>query len=202
MRAWPPVSTGSRAPLIGISSSRSHDNTITGNDISDARGGFNLSFSWNNQIADISFLSSLTNLTKLNLHSNQIVDVSPLSNLTDLEYLQLYNNQISDLSPLASLTSLTFLHVSRNEISDISSLAFLTNLTELDLHVNQISDLSPLVENSGLSSGDVVYPADNPLSEEAYVRDLSLLGPDVKSVAIINKFSALLRCIKRGQKNI
>ena len=52
MEAYPPTSTGSRAPLIGIASSRSHYNTITGNQLVDIRGGFNLSFSWNNHLAD------------------------------------------------------------------------------------------------------------------------------------------------------
>jgi len=52
IEAYPPVSTGSRAPLIGIASSRSHYNTITGNHISDTRGGFNLSYSWNNHLKD------------------------------------------------------------------------------------------------------------------------------------------------------
>jgi len=52
IEAYPPVSTGSRAPLIGVASSRSHYNTIKGNQLYDTRGGFNLSFSWNNHLAD------------------------------------------------------------------------------------------------------------------------------------------------------
>jgi len=52
IETYPPVSAGSRSPLIGIAGNRSHYNTITGNHITDTRNGFNLSFSWNNHITD------------------------------------------------------------------------------------------------------------------------------------------------------
>ncbi|MEC4987033.1 MAG: leucine-rich repeat domain-containing protein, partial [Oscillatoria sp. PMC 1076.18] len=48
----------------------------------------------NNQIADVSSLSSLTNLTSLYLNDNQIVDISSLSSLTNLTTFRLLNNQI------------------------------------------------------------------------------------------------------------
>ena len=52
IEVYPPVSAGSHSPVNGIAASRSHYNTITGNHISDTRNGFNLAFSWNNQITD------------------------------------------------------------------------------------------------------------------------------------------------------
>ncbi|MEC4985286.1 MAG: leucine-rich repeat domain-containing protein, partial [Oscillatoria sp. PMC 1068.18] len=50
----------------------------------------------NNQIADVSSLSSLGNLTNLTLNNNQIVDVSSLSSLTNLTELVLRGNQIEN----------------------------------------------------------------------------------------------------------
>ena len=51
--------------------------------------------------------------------------------------------------------------------SDVGPLSNLTNLTSLRLQNNQIEDLAPLVANTGLSDGDVVYLAGNPLSDQA-----------------------------------
>ena len=132
-----------------------------------------------NQIIDISPLTGLTSLTELLIYKNQISDISPLANLTDLTELNLAYNQISDISPLASLTDLTRLSLWDNQISDISPLANLTNLTWLQLADNQISDISPLVDNEGLSTGDEVYLAGNPLSSDSiqiYIPQLEARG--------------------------
>ncbi|MFC1913836.1 RyR domain-containing protein [Chloroflexota bacterium] len=43
---------------------------------------------WRSQISDISPLSSLTNLTRLNLGGNQISDISTLSSLTKLAEME------------------------------------------------------------------------------------------------------------------
>jgi len=53
-----------------------------------------------NQIFDLSPLTSLTDLTALNLQSNQIIDVSALSGLLNLHYLYLDSNQIVSISSL------------------------------------------------------------------------------------------------------
>ncbi|NET61757.1 MAG: leucine-rich repeat domain-containing protein, partial [Symploca sp. SIO2E6] len=60
----------------------------------------------NNEIADISPLSGLTNLTGLVINNNNITDISPLLRLTNLSFLELGNNQITDISPLSGLTNL------------------------------------------------------------------------------------------------
>ncbi|MEG4068485.1 leucine-rich repeat domain-containing protein, partial [Microcoleus sp. Pol11C2] len=77
---------------------------------------------YNNQITDISFLGSLTNLTTLELYSNQITDISALRSLTNLTTLYLYSNQITDISALRSLTNLTTLELNKNQITHISVL--------------------------------------------------------------------------------
>ena len=47
-----------------------------------------------NNIRDISFLSSLTNLAGLSLDSNQIDDISVLGGLTNLTHLSIRNNNV------------------------------------------------------------------------------------------------------------
>ncbi len=114
---------------------------------------------FDNQIADLRPLSSLTNLTGLSLRNNQIANLRPLSTLTNLTGLYLNNNQISDLRPLSTLTNLTGLYLKNNQISDLRPLSTLTNLTELYLNNNQIADLRPL---SSLTKLTGVYLSNNP----------------------------------------
>ncbi len=117
-----------------------------------------------NNISDVSALSSLTSLEWLDLYSNSISDVSALSGLTSLKWLDLSDNRISDITPLSGLTSLEWLWLSGNSISDVSALSGLTSLETLSLASNSISDLAPLVANAGLGSEDRVYVRNNPLS--------------------------------------
>ena len=127
----------------------------------------------NNEISDISALSSLTNLTVLDLSGTGVSDISMLSSLTNLTDLYLASNGVLDISVLSSLTNLTVLDLSSTSVSDISVLSRLTNLTALylantgiwdahlfllsvltklqtlDLSYNNISDISAL---SGLTN--------------------------------------------------
>ena len=101
----------------------------------------------NTDIPNISVLSSLPNLTVLDLSYNSILDYSPLSKLTSLEGLSLrriYLSDISDLiSVLSGLPNLTVLNLNSNDtISDFSPLSSLPNLTRLSLHGSSISDVS------------------------------------------------------------
>jgi len=102
------------------------------------------------QISDISPLKNLTNLTWLNLSDNYIADISPLKSLSELTSLQLDENRISDIHGLESLVKLTELHLSDNQIADISPLKGLTKLTYLDLSYNSITDISALKDLTNL----------------------------------------------------
>ena len=59
-----------------------------------------------NQIIDVSPLSSLTNLTVLDLYGNVVSDISSLSSLANLDQLSLKGNQISNISPLVENSGL------------------------------------------------------------------------------------------------
>ncbi len=102
-----------------------------------------------NSITDLTPLSGLTSLERLDLSGNSIADLTPLSSLTRLRILELSDNIISDLTPLSGLTYLTLLTLFDNSITDLTPLSGLTNLTILTLFGNSITDITPL---SGLTS--------------------------------------------------
>lgn len=56
-----------------------------------------------NQIADISALSKLTQISTLELKDNRIEDLTPLTKHTELSLLMLENNKIRDLAALVSM---------------------------------------------------------------------------------------------------
>ena len=95
-------------------------------------------------VPDLSPLTKLPKLAKIDIGRGSKVDVSPLSGLTAIKELWLHQCGISDLSFLEKLTTLERAHLGRNDISDISALSALPNLKWLDLSNNRISDFSPL----------------------------------------------------------
>ena len=81
------------------------------------------------------------------VNSNAVSNLSPLSTLTHLKRLDLQSNAASDVSALVSILSklpeLTYLDLRYNSISDTSSLSKLTQLTTL--YQDQDQDQEPLV---------------------------------------------------------
>lgn len=116
------------------------------------------------------------------INSNAISDLSPLSGLTRLTRLDLEGNSIRDISPLANLTNLVILELGNNAISDITALSGLTNLFSVRLWDNNISDITPLVANNGFGQGEEVNVSENPLSEasiEIHIPALEVRGVEV-----------------------
>ncbi|VAX22298.1 hypothetical protein MNBD_NITROSPINAE04-2391 [hydrothermal vent metagenome] len=90
-------------------------------------------------IANLSGMEYLTNLTRASFIDNNITDVSYLSSMTSLQTLYLNNNSITSVSDLASMTNLTTLFLESNNISDVSQLSGLTSLQYLRLNDNSIT---------------------------------------------------------------
>ena len=104
----------------------------------------------NGRVADLSFLSGLPHLTRLDLHYNRIEDISALAGLAALSDLNLLFNSVQDLSPLAHLAQLRSLNLGGNGIEDISALSGLPALAELFLSSNRVQDISSLARLSQL----------------------------------------------------
>ena len=72
--------------------------------------------------SDLSNLSRLSALRKLDLSDNAIISVSSLAPLVRMAELRLDDNTVSDVSPLANMTALKDLHVAGNLIRDFAPL--------------------------------------------------------------------------------
>jgi Leucine-rich repeat (LRR) protein len=103
-----------------------------------------LNLEWCTNLSDISPLCGLTNLQTLSLWSKNLSDISPLSGLTNLQTLSLWSENLSDISPLSGLTNLQTLDLTDDNLSNISPLRGLTNLQALRLCRSNLSDISPL----------------------------------------------------------
>ncbi len=113
-------------------------------------------------ISDITPLAKLTKLQELYINDSSISDLSPLTGLTQLTHFRLLEGYVEDLTPLAGLTKLTELNIGRNMVRDITHLENLTELTRLDIHENPLSNISPLANLRNLNA---LYLKDNRISD-------------------------------------
>lgn len=135
-----------------------------------------INISENSECRDYAFLKQLPKLQKFSLEQGIIDDVSVLSELTNLKKLELRSiatkidpeylwnetfnpetgkgdtieelgydeTNISDISFVSNLTGLESLTISSCLVKNIEPLSGLTNLKHLDLSYNGISDITPL----------------------------------------------------------
>ncbi|HOZ46767.1 MAG TPA: leucine-rich repeat domain-containing protein [Candidatus Hydrogenedentes bacterium] len=139
----------------------------------------------NNRISDLTPLAALVSIEVLDLSGNEVGVITALSSLTNLEGLNLAANRIVSLSPLASLSALERLDVERNRVSDLTPLTKLIGLSDLRLDVNRASDLRPLMANRGLSVGDYVSLAFNPV--DAYALCTIIPALKARGVTVIHQ---------------
>ena len=98
------------------------------------------------QISDLSQVAGLTGLTELGLTSMDLrgSDLSDLSELRALEKLDLRDNSITDLSALAPLVRLTEIRLDDNDVGDVSPLSNMPGLRDLYVAGNLVRDFAPL----------------------------------------------------------
>ncbi|XP_021092645.1 leucine-rich repeat-containing protein 49 isoform X2 [Heterocephalus glaber] len=94
---------------------------------------------YDNQIEEISGLSTLRSLRVLLLGKNRIKKISNLENLKNLDVLDLHGNQITKIENVNHLCDLRVLNLARNLLSHADNLNGLDSLTELNLRHNQIT---------------------------------------------------------------
>jgi len=93
---------------------------------------------------DLSPLSTLTNLKKLNLFGTKATTIQPLANLQNLNFLSLKDTLVSDLSPAVGFKYLETLDITGTRISDLSPLEASEKLAELNVGGTQIPSLRHL----------------------------------------------------------
>lgn len=142
-----------------------------------------------NNIVDISPLSTMHALRALNLRDNQIVTLTPLSTLTTLRELDLGINDITDIRPLAGLLQLQLLNLERNgNLIDIRTLQHLTALKELSLAFTGIAQ-NDVIDGAGNGDG---LTALKPLTNLTF---LDLAATDTYDLRSLNGLTALKELI-------
>lgn len=100
----------------------------------------------NNNLTEIEDFEPLKNtISILDVSQNQIEDISIISSFTNLISLNLSNNKIKDISPVAVCSRLNELDFSVNKVRDISSLSAISGtgtLIKLNMTNNHIEDVS------------------------------------------------------------
>ena len=98
------------------------------------------------QISSLSEVAGLTGLTELGLTDMGLssADLSNLSRLSALEKLDLPGNSIIRVSSLAPLVRMTELRLDDNTVSDVSPLSNMSDLKDLYVTGNLIRDFAPL----------------------------------------------------------
>jgi len=126
--------------------------------VSCASGHVSQIYLWMNNLSGVIDLSSLSELTSLNLYNNNLSSID-LSSLSELTSLNLDNNNLSEID-LSSLSELTSLNLDNNNLSEID-LSSLSELTSLNLDNNNLSS----IDLSSLSGLTQLYLYNNNLSE-------------------------------------
>lgn len=91
----------------------------------------------NDDLSDLSFVSTMPELEVLIIAMTNISDLSPLANCPKLEYLEIQETPVADLSPLANCMNLAHLNICNLEnVTDASPLYGLSNLERLWVGTN------------------------------------------------------------------
>jgi hypothetical protein len=114
------------------------------------------------KVSDLSPLRGLTALQRLDLRYTPVIDLAPLSDLTALEVLWIGNTEVSDIRPLSGLIALQSLGLQHTLVSDVRPLTGLTNLQHLDLQSTLVSSLVPLANLTELIEACVIPDEDEP----------------------------------------
>ncbi len=86
--------------------------------------------------SDLEVIAGLTKLKVLILADNEITDISALTTLKDLEYIELFMNKIPDMSPLTEMPSLIDVNICNTGVSDLTPLFELTSVRRLWFAMN------------------------------------------------------------------
>jgi Leucine-rich repeat (LRR) protein len=145
-----------------------------------------LSFVGKKELTDISALSGLVDLKKLDLRSTQVKNIAPLGGLRNLISLILRETEIHDLSPLTGLAHLEALDLSGTKVKSVSALNGLPALSNLELSNTKIGDVSPLNNLPCLQKLDLGTTQVNDvkaLSALVSLRELSLSDTRVSDIS-------------------
>lgn len=112
----------------------------------------------NNNISDISKLSSLTNIEELYISGNTIRNINSLKHLNNLKTLIISSNLIEDITPLSNLKHLENLDLSgNNKIKNFNPLLKLKTLKLLCLNETNIKKQDYTAIKKALPQCEIIY---------------------------------------------
>ena len=100
----------------------------------------------NPRLSDISAISGMTKMKRLEICRTDISDISVVRKMKDLEYLSMDETKVEDISPLAGLNKLNTLHMYGTPVKDISMLAGLPEIKDIDAQKTKVEDVSSFVK--------------------------------------------------------
>ncbi|WP_316233340.1 leucine-rich repeat domain-containing protein [Bradyrhizobium sp. SZCCHNPS2010] len=145
-------------------------------------------------VVDPSVLSSLTNLTELNLPMTRIRTLDFAASLKKLRVLNVGQTSVGDLSPLSKIEELEKLDVRDTRVTDLSPLANNPNLRELMISGAQISSLASLTSLNNLKTVSIIEQTPIDLTAVGQLKKLetlSIWGPLVLDIRPIGNLSNL-----------
>ncbi len=131
-----------------------------------------LDLSKNEFVTDLSPISKLTNLKKLNISNTKINDLGPLSSLTKLEVLNCSHTMVNNLEPLKYSINIREIHCNNTLITDITPLRNFAKLEKLYCFTSPINNLVPI---SALPNLKDLRIYDTPISDLYAVANLQSL---------------------------
>jgi Leucine-rich repeat (LRR) protein len=153
-------------------------------------------------VSELSALSPLPELARIDARRTQVSDLSPLANLPKLEWVDLTQTQVTDITPLAGIEGLKEIRLRDTRVSDLTPLFKVgSRYTYLDLCNTPMSDFSglshfPNLQTAylcGLKIGDLVV-----LSGLRYLETLDLTNSAVSSLEPLEKLPNLKELILIG----
>ena len=118
---------------------------------------------------DMAMLTSMPDLTRVQVWDTSVSDLSPLAGLDLRVELDIGATAVTDLSPIHDMTSLQQIRLYWLGLTeaDIAFLADFDQLTLLNLHGNELTSLAPLVAHGSLGNGVAVDVTLNRLDLES-----------------------------------
>lgn len=142
-----------------------------------------------NQIANLTCLSSLTNLKTLDLSFNKINDLDFLKHCQKLQILKLEKNLITSTDGLSKLVNLVEVDLSFNMLEKIQGLHDLKKLEKLTLVTNviqQIEDIERIEELTSLQDINVIgNPVQLNFNQELISYLLVKVGDQLKVINMV-----------------
>lgn len=132
-----------------------------------------LDISGDENIADLSPLSNLIHLEKINFANTKITDLSILSKLIELREIKCSQTGISDLSPIGNLSNLELLDISSTSINQLP----LMGCDKLETIYADNTDINNLLTIANLKNLKLIY-ADNTKLDKMAVSLFKVRKPD------------------------